>query len=170
MEEMRAPVDVCSISPDTARLHRDFEPHVCSLGAIAMKFSDVTPNLVAASVERSLAFYRDVLGFSVTATVPETAPFAFAWMQRDGVSVFLNSVESVAEHAALASRAIGGTATLFITIDAADPAAGIDALFASIAPRAPVVMALKDQFYGMREFGIQDPDGYVIFFAQQIAG
>ena len=30
-------------------------------------------------------------------------------------------------------------------------------------------MPLKDQFYGMREFGIVDPDGYVIFFAQRIA-
>jgi uncharacterized glyoxalase superfamily protein PhnB len=140
-----------------------------------MKFSDVTPNLVVSSVERSLAFYRDVLGFSVTATVPDPGapggggPLAFAWMQRDGVSVFLNSVASVQEHAALASRAIGGTATLFIVVEAGDVAQGIDALFASIAPRARVVMALKDQFYGMREFGIEDPDGYVIFFAQRVA-
>jgi uncharacterized glyoxalase superfamily protein PhnB len=142
-----------------------------------MKFSDVTPNLVVSSVERSLAFYRDVLGFSVTATVPEAAPgpgavgdpYVFAWMQRDGVSVFLNSVESVQEQPDLAARPIGGTATLFITIDADDPASGVDALFAAIAPRARVMMGLKDQFYGMREFGIEDPDGYVIFFAQRIA-
>jgi uncharacterized glyoxalase superfamily protein PhnB len=142
-----------------------------------MKFSDVTPNLVVSSVERSLAFYRDVLGFSVSATVPEASPapsavegpYAFAWMQRDGVSVFLNSVESVHEHPDLAARPIGGTATLFITIDADDPASGIDMLFAAISARVRVVMGLKDQFYGMREFGIEDPDGYVIFFAQRIA-
>ena len=134
-----------------------------------MQFSDVTPNLVVSSVARSLAFYRDVLGFSVTATVPDAPPLAFAWMQRDGVSVFLNSVESVEEHADLASRAIGGTATLFIAVEADDVASGIDALFASLAPRVRVIMGLKDQFYGMREFGIEDPDGYVIFFAQRIA-
>ena len=134
-----------------------------------MQFSDVTPNLVVSNVERSLAFYRDVLGFSVTATVPDAGPFVFAWMQRDGVSVFLNSRESVAEHADLASRPLGGTATLFITIEAADVAAGVDGLFASVAPRARVMRGLKDQFYGMREFGIEDPDGYVIFFAQRIA-
>jgi uncharacterized glyoxalase superfamily protein PhnB len=143
-----------------------------------MKFSDVTPNLVVTNVERSLAFYRDVLGFAVTATVPEPGaakpqggeggPLAFAWMQRDGVSVFLNSVESVQENATIASRTIGGTATLFIVIEAEDIAGGIDALFASISPRARVVMGLKDQFYGMREFGIEDPDGYVIIFAQEM--
>jgi uncharacterized glyoxalase superfamily protein PhnB len=134
-----------------------------------MKFSDVTPNLIVSDVERSLAFYRDVLGFSVAATVPDSGPFAFAWMQRDDVSVFLNSRPSIEEHADLASRAIGGTATLFIIVEADSPAGGVDALFASIAPRAKVMMQPKDQFYGMREFGIEDPDGYVIFFAQRIA-
>ena len=134
-----------------------------------MKFSDVTPNLVVSNVERSMAFYRGVLGFSVSATVPDNGPFVFAWMLRDGVNVFLNSRESVAEHAELASRPLGGTATLFIVVEADDVAAGIDALFASISPRARVMMPLKDQFYGMREFGIEDPDGYVIFFAQRIA-
>ena len=133
-----------------------------------MKFSDVTPNLVVSNVERSLAFYRDVLGFSVSATVPEgSGPYVFAWMQRDGVAVFLNSHDSVEEHASLAARPIGGTATLFIVIEADDVASGVDGLFASISPRAKVMMGLKDQFYGMREFGIEDPDGYVIFFAQR---
>ena len=134
-----------------------------------MKFSDVTPNLVVASVERSLAFYRDVLGFSLVTTVPDAAPFAFAWVQRDGVSVFLNSLEAVrAEHSELAARPLGGTNALFITLEAGTIAEGVDAMFASIGSRARVIMELKNQFYGMREFGIEDPDGYVIFFAQQL--
>lgn len=136
-----------------------------------MKFSDVTPNLIVANVERSMAFYRDVLGFSVSATVPEGAgPYVFAWMQRDGVAVFLNSHDSVEEHADLASRPIGGTATLFIVLEADDLQSGVDAMLASVAGRAKVMMPMKDQFYGMREFGIEDPDGYVIFFAQRIPG
>ena len=134
-----------------------------------MKFSDVTPNLIVTDIDRSLAFYRDVLGFSVFATVPEAAPFVFAWMQRDGVNVFLNTVDSVKdEHAELGSRPIGGTATIYIIVEADSPAEGIDALFASVKSKARVIMPMKDQFYGMREFGIEDPDGYVIFAAQRI--
>jgi uncharacterized glyoxalase superfamily protein PhnB len=134
-----------------------------------MKFSDVTPNLIVADVQRSLAFYRDVLGFSVFATVPDAAPFAFAWMKRDGVNVFLNSAESVREdNPELGARPIGGTATLFIVLEAETTAAGVDALFASIGNRASVVMPLKNQFYGMREFAITDPDGYVVIFAQEL--
>jgi uncharacterized glyoxalase superfamily protein PhnB len=136
---------------------------------LAMKFSSVTPNLMVSDVGRSVAFYRDVLGFTMGETVPDAPPFAFAWMRRDGVSVFLNSVESVrSQHRELGSRSIGGTATIFIVLEAEDLAGGIDALYASAAPGSRVFMELKNQFYGMREFAVEDPDGYVIFFAQRI--
>ena len=131
-----------------------------------MTFADVTPNLVASDLDRSLAFYRDVLGFTVVTTVPEPAsagagePLAFAWLRRDTVNVFLNS-ETAAK-----MKASAGSAMLFITLEAADIASGIDGLFASVQDRAPVEMPLTDQFYGMREFSITDPDGYVVTFAQ----
>jgi uncharacterized glyoxalase superfamily protein PhnB len=134
-----------------------------------MKFSDVTPNLIVSDIDRSLAFYRDALGFSVFATVPEDGPLVFAWMQRDGVNVFLNTVGSVKdEHPELAARPLGGTATIYIVVEADSPAEGIDALFDVVKTKARVIMPMKDQFYGMREFGIEDPDGYVIFAAQRI--
>ena len=134
-----------------------------------MKFTDVTPNLVVADIDRSLAFYRDVLGFSIVTTVPDAGPFVFVWLQRDDVSVFLNTVGSVKDALpALAARPIGGTNTLFMIVEAGSPAEGIDALFDAVKSKARVLMPLKDQFYGMREFGIEDPDGYVIFAAQRI--
>jgi lactoylglutathione lyase len=128
-----------------------------------MIFTDVTPNLVVSNLDRSLTFYRAVLGFSVVTTVPDQAPYAFAWMQRDTVNVFLNTEAS----AQLTTSA--GTNTLFITLEATDRASGVDALFASVKDRAPVLMPLTDQFYGMREFTIKDPDGYIVTFAQRIS-
>ena len=41
----------------------------------------LTPNLIVSNVGQSIAFYRDVLGFSVAVTVPETAPYVFAIVQ-----------------------------------------------------------------------------------------
>jgi uncharacterized glyoxalase superfamily protein PhnB len=134
-----------------------------------MKFQDVTPNLIVSDIDRSAAFYRDVLGFQVVTTVPDAAPFVFVWLQRDGVNVFLNRKDGVADDVPrLAERTIGGTNTLFMTIESDSVENGIDGLFERIDGRAPVVMPLKNQFYGMREFGIEDPDGYVVFFAQRI--
>jgi len=135
-----------------------------------MKFASVTPNLVVADIDRSIAFYRDLLGFSIQATVPEKGPFAFAWMQRDGISVFLNTLESVQEDLpALAVRPIGGSNTMYIAVEAENAEMGVDALFNAICPGARVMMPLTTQFYGMREFGIEDPDGYVIFVGQRVA-
>lgn len=135
-----------------------------------MKFASVTPNLIVADIDRSIAFYRDVLGFSVQATVPQAAPFVFAWMQRDDIGVFLNTVGSVKDdHPELAARPIGGTNTLYIAIEAIDAESGIESLYEAVRARARVVMLPTTQFYGMREFGIEDPDGYVIFLGQRVA-
>jgi uncharacterized glyoxalase superfamily protein PhnB len=165
MEELRAPLGVCSGSFDRAVAQPegpDQETH--------MQFSDVTPNLIVADLHRSLRFYREVLGFVTIATVPDEPPFVFAWVQRGNVSVFLNAQAGVAEDLpALASRPIGGTNTLFMVIEAESVETGVDALFAELDGKVTVVMPLKTQFYGMREFGIEDPDGYVILFAQRVA-
>lgn len=134
-----------------------------------MKLTDVVPNLVVSDIERSTAFYRDLLGFSIVQTVPDAGPFVFVWLRRDEVSVFLNASSSVREeHPSLADGAAGRTNTMFFTMEAEEAASGIDALFERVKGRAPVFMPLKDQFYGMREFGIEDPDGHVMFFAQKI--
>jgi lactoylglutathione lyase len=134
-----------------------------------MNLTDVTPNLIVANIDRSTVFYRDVLGFSVVTTVPEEPPYAFVWLQRGGVNVFLNIVAAAAEDLpTLAARPIGGTISMFFIVEADSIAEGVDAQFRAVESRAKVLMPLKDQFYGMREFAIEDPDGYVLLFAQRI--
>jgi uncharacterized glyoxalase superfamily protein PhnB len=126
-------------------------------------FSSVTPNLIVRDIAASAAFYRDVLGFAVKQTVPEAAPFVFVWLERDGVPVFLNDVAAAAaEYPDAASRTPGGTAALFFTVS------DVDGLHAQVAAHAPVVMPLKTQFYGMREFAVTDPDGHILTFAERV--
>lgn len=126
-------------------------------------FQSVTPNLVVQDIDRSTAFYRDVLGFKIKTTVPAKAPFVFVMLDRDGVPVFLNTPEAAAHDIPqVTARGFGGTATLFFTVDA------VDALHAVVAPHAKVVMELKTQFYGMREFAVEDPDGHILTFAQKV--
>ena len=128
-------------------------------------FTSVTPNLIVRDMAASTAFYRDVLGFSIKQTVPDAEPFVFVWLERDGVPVFLNDPKAVDKDVpGLAARPAGGTATLFFVIT------GVDAFHAAVAPRATVVMALKTQWYGMREFAIEDPDGHLLTFAERVSG
>ena len=128
------------------------------------RFTSVTPNLIVRDIAASTAFYRDVLGFSIKQTVPDAEPFAFVWLERDGVPVFLNDPKAAAEdYPGASERPSGGTATLFFVIE------GVDAYHAAVAPKARVVMPLKTQFYGMREFAITDPDGHIITFAERVS-
>ena len=129
------------------------------------KFASVTPNLLVRDVAKSTAFYRDVLGFTMGETVPDQEPFVFVWMKRDDVSVFLNDIKA-AEHDYPPAAAMpqGGTAALFFIIT------DVDAYHAMVAPKANVIMPLKTQFYGMREFAVTDPDGHIITFAERVAG
>lgn len=126
-------------------------------------FASVTPNLIVQDIDRSVTFYRDVLGFSIKTTVPDSAPYVFVWLERDGVPVFLNDRTAVGEDYPQASaRPAGGTATLFFTIS------DVDAFHAAVAAHAHVIMPLKTQFYGMREFAIEDPDGHILTFAERV--
>jgi uncharacterized glyoxalase superfamily protein PhnB len=128
-------------------------------------FTSVTPNLLVRDIATSTDFYRDVLGFSIKQTVPDQAPFVFVWLERDGVPLFLNDPKAV-EHdfPAATARPAGGTATLFFVIT------GVDAFHTQVRSRAKVIMPLKTQFYGMREFAVEDPDGHILTFAERVEG
>ena len=126
-------------------------------------FASVIPNLLVRDIDRSTAFYRDVLGFSVK-TVPDAAPFVFVWLERDGVPVFLNDPKAVEQdYPGATGRPFGGTATLFFIVS------DVDGFHAAIASRVTVIMELKTQFYGLREFAIEDPDGHILTFAERVS-
>jgi catechol 2,3-dioxygenase-like lactoylglutathione lyase family enzyme len=121
----------------------------------------LTANLVVSNVERTLAFYRDVLGFTVGATVPDASPYVFATVQSGGVEIFLNAHESAAaEYPAFKDRPIGGSLTLFIEVTA------IEQAYEGLRSKVKVVMPLEKKWYGVTEFAFEDPDGYVITFAE----
>ena len=128
-------------------------------------FTKLTPNLLVANVERSLAFYVDTLGFERGMTVPEESPFVFASVTGGDVEIFFNDAgNAVKEYPGFGGKPIGATATMFIETN------GVDALHERIRSTVTIVMPLESKFYGMREFAIEDPDGYVITFAERVSG
>jgi catechol 2,3-dioxygenase-like lactoylglutathione lyase family enzyme len=121
----------------------------------------LTPNLIVSDVDRSMAFYREVLGFSVSQTVPDAAPYVFAIVTSGDVQIFLNAPgPAVEEYPALKDRPVGGTLTLFIEVD------DIGDSYAQLKDRVQVVMPLEKKWYGVTEFAFLDLDGYIITFAQ----
>ena len=128
-------------------------------------FKKLTPNLLVSNVERSLAFYVDTLGFERGMTVPDASPFVFASVVSGSVEVFFNdAATAVKEYPGFGGKPIGATGTLFIEV------VGVNALHERLQGKVTIVMPIETKFYGMREFAITDPDGYVITFAERTAG
>jgi len=127
-------------------------------------FKKLTPNLIVDNVERSLAFYVDVLGFSQGVTVPDKSPLVFASVISGDVEVFFNDkATALKEYRSFAGAPIGLSGTMYIETT------GVDVWHERLKSKAPIVMPLVTQFYGVKEFAFADPDGYVITFAERVA-
>ena len=132
---------------------------------MAVTFSTQTPNLVVSDIARSLTFYRDVLGFSVIESVPKDPPFVFVMLKRDTPVVFLNAVQVVREDPAYAKLADAvGNSGVSMYFDVK----GVRELYESLQGKVTVVAPLERKFYGITEFNITDPDGYLITFAERL--
>jgi uncharacterized glyoxalase superfamily protein PhnB len=126
------------------------------------QLTKLTPNLLVADVGRSVAFYRDVLGFTLAQTVPDAEPFVFAIVRSGNVEVFLNAPEAAyEEYPGFRHRTLGGTLTLFVEVT------GVHELHAALAGRVKMIMPLERKWYGLTEFAFEDPDGYVITCAER---
>ncbi len=130
-----------------------------------MKYTKLTPNLVVRDVQAAVTFYESVLGFQLGITVPDAPPYVFASVTNgSGVEIFFNDQKAVGEdYPALARDPLGGCLTLFLECEGIE-----DVLKAVQKSAAQIVMPLKTQFYGMREFAFVDPEGWTITVAERV--
>jgi uncharacterized glyoxalase superfamily protein PhnB len=129
-----------------------------------MKIEKLTPNLVVRDVAASMEFYRAVLGLQPAITVPDQPPYVFGSVTAGSVEIFFNDQKAVAaDYPALGAKPIGGSLTLFLEVEGIE-----DALAAVQKSGAKITMPLKEQFYGMREFAFEDPEGWEVTIAERI--
>lgn len=114
----------------------------------------IAPVFRVADLNRSLAFYRDRLGFNVEFIYENF----YADVCRDGCHIHLNRASPTPRDQAAFERAEH--------IDVCVVAKDVQRLFADFGLAGiPFVVKLRGMPYG-REFYIRDPDGYVLGFVQ----
>lgn len=139
-----------------------------------------TVQLTSADVSASIAFYRDICGFTLAEQWPDKNPM-WARMDLDGQSIMVGvsgKPEQIAEmckddpqeaawHTGAyedmrASKAGAGVFLYFAVEDA-------DQFFELVQQRGgkPATKP-KTQFYGLRDFGLRDPDGYRLVFYNNV--
>ena len=119
----------------------------------------ISPFFIVSNVDRTVRFYREILGFEATFQEPDRNPF-FAILRRDGAQFFVKSDENVAPLPNFKRHpSMRWDAYVFTP----DP----DTLAAEFTDHgASFSTPLKDTHDGLRGFEVSDPDGYVLFFGR----
>jgi catechol 2,3-dioxygenase-like lactoylglutathione lyase family enzyme len=120
----------------------------------------LTPNIFVKDIDVSVAFYQ-ALGFSTVMTVPEQPPFVWAMLHCGKIDFMLQTVGSLGNELPELDRSQRGGALLFYI-----KTSGIRSFFESLEGKVPVIKGLEKTFYGSTEFTIQDPDGFLLTFAE----
>ena len=120
----------------------------------------IMPLFIVSDLGESVAFYCDVLGFKLRASLPDQDPF-FAIVGRDGVGIMLKHVSP--EVTPLPNWQRHEWAKWDAFVSTPDP----ESLASECQGRGGgVVLDVRDTEDGLRGFEIADVDGYVLFFGR----
>jgi uncharacterized glyoxalase superfamily protein PhnB len=126
-----------------------------------MEFKTLMPNLMVKNVGKTVEFYTDVLGFNLLQAVPENAPFVFAIVNANGVTISFQEEKSIKEeYPQLSEYPQGGCLTLYIHVT------DINELFERVKGKAKIAKEMHDTFYGSRDFAVEDCNGFILTFSQ----
>lgn len=125
-----------------------------------MELKSLTPNLMVKSVNETLDFYIDILGFELLQTVPEEGNLDWGFVQKDSVLIMFQKDTSIrGEYPELNNYQEGGALTLYIKVDE------LQAWYGRIKDKTNLIKPMNKTFYGANEFAIQDPNGFILTFS-----
>jgi uncharacterized glyoxalase superfamily protein PhnB len=127
-----------------------------------MTVKKITPVLMVEEVEPCVQFWVERLGFDKVTEVPDGDKTGFAILQKGAVELMYQSYASMEKdlHGKdIAQDVRRGPTYLYAEVE------NLDRIIAAIEG-APVVVPVRDTFYGAREIGVKDPAGHIVVFAQ----
>jgi len=119
------------------------------------------PTFVVADVGETGRWYSEHLGFDIAGTFPDSEPYAYASLQRDGVEIMLLGLAGYHKADLTALRPEG-------LWDAYVRMRGVHSFYESLRGQAFIKMPLTKQSYGAWEFEVRDPNGYILVFSELI--
>lgn len=128
----------------------------------------VFPNLVADDLEATIAWYQQNLNAVFKMSVPSQADAnkaCFATLTLADNDIMLQTPDNLAEKYPVLAGSISKGNGVALNIQVADA----QAVFDGLVDRTGIVAEPADTFYGMREFTLKDPNGYLLTIASFVA-
>ena len=134
------------------------------------RYTPMTPELLCSSIEESVSFYTEILGFSIQYARPESS---FAMLERQGSGIMLDEYEPDSPRnwiAAPLERPFGRGINLQIETKS------VDDFYACVQKaNAKIFLPIEEKWYraddyelGNHQFIVQDPDGYLLRFFEDL--
>ena len=123
----------------------------------------LSPLLAVRNVKETIEFYKNILGFETGMVFPDENNPEYADLSKDGmVMMFL-----LANNMGIGSdEKLGVGVNLYMEIDG-----DIDEYYAELKNKsAKIVYDIKDEHFGIRDFAIEDIDGYQLTFNRRLEG
>lgn len=121
-----------------------------------LRLRSLSPSLTVDDVEASLAFYRDVLGFTVKESFEHEGRLAGAIVEAGSVELFLTQDDFAKGRGR--SKGVGFRLWCATAQDLDELAANVQARGGSLAE------PLQERPWGGRDFAVVDPDGFKLSF------
>lgn len=131
---------------------------------MAINSGKITPLMQVFDMRRSVAWYRDLLGFEVLQTHEPDGHLHWALLKLGDAVLMLNA--KFEDDAQLEMRAahVEGHGDLTLYFDCPD----VDQAYQDLLDRGCDVKPPVTRFYGMRQVTVIDPDGYELCFQQAV--
>jgi uncharacterized glyoxalase superfamily protein PhnB len=121
----------------------------------------VIPLLQVSHMMDTLAYYQDILGFTLDFAWPSSEDPKWVRVSRESVSFMLTIDLGTSSGQFIAEK--GNGVVLYVIVD------DVEALYAELVAREALIVQDVHEFGGRKQFSIADPNGYVIAFSQEFA-
>jgi len=138
-----------------------------------MKVNKLTPNFEVKNIKKTVDFYHSVLGFSLIMAVPETQDgidqsfavdkeYVYALVSKGKVEIMFQRTDSFRNDVIMAQDLpFGASVSFYFEVE------GLDSFYNKIKDKVAEITEPKLAWYGMKEFYIKDPNGYILGFAEK---